>query len=180
MSYLNGNHYILIMMDTVYDFRNARVWIYLKRDRRSSSFILRKSSLSPRRGSNPQHADNRWDGLTIELPRLRWWARCKFDIFVLSNRSHYKIIMIYTVYDFRNVRAWIYLKRDERSSSSILRKWFLSPRRGSNPQPSDDRWDALTIELPRLRWWARCKFDIFVQPNRKPLYIYHDLYGLWF
>ena len=25
---------------------------------------------------------------------------------------------------------------DERSSSSILRKLFLSPRRGSNPQPS--------------------------------------------
>ena len=44
---------------------------------------------------------------------------------------------------------------DERSSSSILRKWFLSPGRGSNPQPSDDRLDDLTIELPRLRWWAK-------------------------
>ena len=29
-----------------------------------------------------------------------------------------------------------------------LRKMFLSPRRESNPQPSDLRWDALTIELP--------------------------------
>ena len=48
-----------------------------------------------------------------------------------------------------------YVKRDERSSSSILRKRFLSPKRGSNPQPSDDRCDALTIDLPRLRWWAR-------------------------
>ena len=38
---------------------------------------------------------------------------------------------------------------DERSSSSILRKSFLSPRRGSNQQPSDDRLDALTIEPPR-------------------------------
>ena len=36
-----------------------------------------------------------------------------------------------------------------------MEKRFLSPRRGSNPQPSDDRWDALTIELPRVRWWAK-------------------------
>ena len=34
-------------------------------------------------------------------------------------------------------------------------KRFLSPRRGSNLQPSDDRWDAQTIELPKLRWWAK-------------------------
>ena len=33
-----------------------------------------------------------------------------------------------------------------------LGKMFLSPRRESNPQPSDLRWDALTIELPGLRW----------------------------
>ena len=33
-----------------------------------------------------------------------------------------------------------------------LRKMFLSPRRESNPQPSNLRWDALTIELPGLRW----------------------------
>ena len=31
------------------------------------------------------------------------------------------------------------------------KKRFLSLRLGSNPQPSDHRWDALTIELPRLR-----------------------------
>ena len=31
-----------------------------------------------------------------------------------------------------------------------LRKMFLSPRWESNPQPSDLRWDTLTIEL--LRW----------------------------
>ena len=29
---------------------------------------------------------------------------------------------------------------------------FLSSRRESNPQPSNLRWDALTIELPGLRW----------------------------
>ena len=43
-------------------------------------------------------------------------------------------------------------------------KRFLSPRRGSNAQPSDDQWDALTIELSRLRWWTKVqvqhKFDL--------------------
>ena len=33
-----------------------------------------------------------------------------------------------------------------------LRKMFLSHRRESNPEPSDLRRDALTIELPGLRW----------------------------
>ena len=33
-----------------------------------------------------------------------------------------------------------------------LRKMFLSSRRESNPQPSDLRWDALTIELQGLGW----------------------------
>ena len=33
-----------------------------------------------------------------------------------------------------------------------LRKMFLSPRRESNLQPTDLWWDALTIELPGLRW----------------------------
>ena len=35
-----------------------------------------------------------------------------------------------------------------------LKEQFLRPRQGSKPQPSVDRWDTLTIELPRLRWWA--------------------------
>ena len=35
---------------------------------------------------------------------------------------------------------------------SKLRKMFLSPRRESNTQPSHLQWDALTIELPGLRW----------------------------
>ena len=26
----------------------------------------------------------------------------------------------------------------------------LNPRRGSNPQPSDDQWDVLTIALEKL------------------------------
>ena len=31
-------------------------------------------------------------------------------------------------------------------------KQFPSPRRGWNPQPSDDRWVTPIIDLPRLRW----------------------------
>ena len=41
---------------------------------------------------------------------------------------------------------------DRQAQSS--EKQFLSPSRGSNPQHSYDQWDAQTIELPRLRWWA--------------------------
>ena len=37
-------------------------------------------------------------------------------------------------------------------------KRFLSPRMRSNPQPSDDQQDAVTIELPRLRWRAKVQF----------------------
>ena len=33
-------------------------------------------------------------------------------------------------------------------------KRFLSPRQESHPQPSDDRRDAQTIELPRLMQMA--------------------------
>ena len=44
--------------------------------------------------------------------------------------------------------------------SRKLRKIFLSPRRDSNPQPSDLRWDALTIELPGLRW-QREGYDVY-------------------
>ena len=78
----------------------------------------------------------------------------------------------------------IRFKVDERSSSSILRKWFLSPRRGSNPQPSDDRLDALTIELPRLRWWAKVQiryiymWDLSGSHYTLILYIYLNIFKL--
>ena len=38
---------------------------------------------------------------------------------------------------------------DERSSRSILRKKISEPQTGIECAPSDDRWDAPTIELPR-------------------------------
>ena len=59
---------------------------------------------------------------------------------------------------------WLYIYEDDLQFGKLkenclllklyrkLRKMFLSPRRESNPQPSDLRWDALTIELPGLRW----------------------------
>ena len=40
-------------------------------------------------------------------------------------------------------------------------KRFLSPRRRSNPRPFDDRWDALTIELLRLRWRAKVQVAVW-------------------
>ena len=50
--------------------------------------------------------------------------------------------------------AWVI---DECSSCSKFRKWFLSPRSESKLQPSDDRCDALTIKLLRLRYRAQVK-----------------------
>ena len=56
-----------------------------------------------------------------------------------------------------------------------LRKMFLSSRRESNPQPSDFRWDALTIELPGLRWqreghdmyrFVRATYVLLIQQSR--------------
>ena len=71
-----------------------------------------------------------------------------------------------------------------------LRKTSLSPRRESNPQPSDLRWDALTIELPGLRWqrgghnmyrfdkaWVANTFPLIYQAASDPLtYIFENLY----
>ena len=44
-----------------------------------------------------------------------------------------------------------------------------APDRDRILQPSDDRWDALTIELPRLRWWAL--MQVYVLPKWKPLHV---------
>ena len=41
-----------------------------------------------------------------------------------------------------------------------LRKMLLIPKRELNPKPSDLRWDALTIELPELRW-QRQDYDVY-------------------
>ena len=55
-----------------------------------------------------------------------------------------------------NVGTWRYLEWQMNVRQALSsEKWFLSPRQRSNPRPSDDRWDALTIELPRLRWRAK-------------------------
>ena len=38
---------------------------------------------------------------------------------------------------------------------NVCQKRFLNARRGLNPQPYDDWWDALTIKLSTLRWRAK-------------------------
>ena len=60
-----------------------------------------------------------------------------------------------------------------------LRKRFLNPRLESNPQPSDLRRDALTIELPGLRW-QREGYDVYwfvratyVLHKQQSRYLYH-------
>ena len=45
-----------------------------------------------------------------------------------------------------NIQLWQY------SSSYFTQKNFWVPKRDSNPQSSDRRWDALSIELLGLRW----------------------------
>ena len=56
-----------------------------------------------------------------------------------------------------NVGAWRYLEWmiDERLPNSHLRKMISEPYTGTEPQSCDDQWDALTIELPRLKWRAK-------------------------
>ena len=82
---------------------------------------MEKRFLSPRRGSNPQPSDDRWDALTIELPNLRWWAKVQVQHVWLKRKPLSVNNDIDEVYVFRNVRAWRYLEMiDEQSSSSIL------------------------------------------------------------
>ena len=45
-------------------------------------------------------------------------------------------------------------------------KRFLSPRRGSNPQPSHDRWDAVTIHMV-----SQSTSSAYVRPEQKLLYV---------
>ena len=52
---------------------------------------------------------------------------------------------------------------------SQTQKIFLILRWELNPQSSDLRWDALTIELPRLRWQREgCDMSWFVSDIRTP------------
>ena len=34
-------------------------------------------------------------------------------------------------------------------------KWFLGPKQKLNLQPTDDQWEAQTIEIPRLKQQAQ-------------------------
>ena len=111
----------------------------------SQALSSEKRFLSPRCGSNPQPSDDRCDALTTELPRLRWWA--KVQVQNMCDPSGY----ILEVWELGDILRWQMNIYQALSSE----KRFLSPRQGSNPQPSDDQWDALIIELPRLKWWAK-------------------------
>ena len=79
-------------------------------------------------------------------------------------------IYILEVWELGDILRW--QMNDFQAPSSEKR--FVSPRQGSNPQPSNDWWDALTIEPPGLR--GRAKVQVWhVRPKRKPLYVNNDI-----
>ena len=70
-----------------------------------------------------------------------------------------------------DLEAWWYHGWFEDSPQlRISGKRFLSPRRMSNPQRPDDRWDALTNELPRLRRGAKVQIRRIYMHGR-PIYV---------
>ena len=54
-----------------------------------------------------------------------------------------------------NITTITDIRLDISQAKLTTEKGFLSPWWGWNPKPFDDRWAALNIELPRLRWWAK-------------------------
>ena len=103
-------------------------------DERSSSPILRKTISEPQTGIEPatfwwpvRHS-NHWATKT-QMASQGASSTYMCDL----SGSHYILIMIDAVSDFRNVRAWIYLEIDERSSSSIFRKTISEPQTEIEP-----------------------------------------------
>ena len=85
----------------------------------------KKSFLSPRGESNPQPYDDRWDVVTIELPRLRKWAKEQVRHICDLSGSHYMLMLIILLmrYICKKCRSWeISWMMDERSSNFYLRK----------------------------------------------------------
>ena len=86
-------------------FGNVGAWTYLQ-----WQMNVREALSSAKRESNPQ-PDNRWDVLTIELPRLRWWAKVEVrHVCGLSGRHYMLLIMLLMRYIFWKCGAWRYLE----------------------------------------------------------------------
>ena len=93
---------------------------------------------------------------------LHWWVQ-SMDIspnpYIESKLSHPRLFRNCSLLKRYGTVGAIYLRWSMNVRQALTpEKRFLSPRRGSNLQPSDDRWDALTIGLPRLRWRAQEQF----------------------
>ena len=90
----------------------------------------------------------------LNSPIVTWYSR---RVCIVRSTELIRDLMIYDVKfndaSFERKELLNELLTNVRQAFSS-EKLFLSPRRGSNPQPSDDRWDALTIKLPRHRWRA--------------------------
>ena len=117
---------------------------------------LRKMFLNPRRESNPQPSDLRWDALTIELPGLRW-QREGHDMYLFVSATHVLLnssldMSVYLIIEYLYICMKDDLQLGKLKENCLLlklyrklRNMFVSPRWESNLQPSDLRWDALTI-----------------------------------
>ena len=128
-----------------------------------------KRFLSARRGFDAQPSDL-YRAVTIELPRLRWWVKVQVRHMCDLSESHYMLMIlmkfVLKLWELGDISRW---EMNDRQALP-LEKRLQSPRLGSNPQPSDDWCAALTIELPRLRWWPKVQVR-HVWPKWKSLYV---------
>ena len=62
----------------------------------------------------------------------------------------------------------------------LSEKRIPSPRQGSTPQASNNQWDALTIELPRLRWKAKVliRYNTCCPCSSHQMFMLMHIYGM--
>ena len=153
--------------------RYMRAWKYLKMiDEWSSSPILRKTISEPQTGIEPAtfwwslRRSNHWPTQT-QMASQGASSTYMCDLI----RSHYILIMIdeiciLHIWELGNILRWQMNDRQALYSE----KQFLSPRRGSNPQLSDDRKNVWPLSYQDSDGEPRCKFDV-------QLIIYHIYLG---
>ena len=78
---------ILLYMLVPHNLLMINEWLYV-------ALTSEEQFLNPRWWSNQQPPDKRWDGLSIELPRLRWWAEMLVQHVCLLHNSQYMLIYL--------------------------------------------------------------------------------------
>ena len=97
--------------------------------------------LNPRPESNLHHPNDRLRSSNHWAIRWRVQVQIRHMCYLCGSWNMLIVILNAICYECGSLEISCII--DERSSSSEKR--FLSPRRGSNLQTSDDRWDPLTI-----------------------------------